>query len=668
MTKSNRWRFAGAAAAAILALSPLLGAIAQNPAMTEIEPAAGKDVTPFLVAPGREPHLSTAEEVRLLRQHVKYVFVLFQENRSYDSYFASFPGGRGLFAGPTSAVPGFTQPIINVDGSMGSVSPFRIGPDQFAADTDDVDHSFARMRDKMDIQDGKAAMDHFALIEEKKYTTAGANPSLKAKQYGELAMAYADCDTVPFLWNYANRFTLFDNFYQLTIGPSAPGAISLIAAQTGETQWVRHPDQANSNPALAKNQQGEPVVSDARPYWGSPDDKSSPVVPRNPNDKYFPPQINQTFASLPLSLGGRDATTIAKSDKQAASDLADVKDDLPAVAKHGARSYAWGWYQEGYGTEPDSAGGDSHTAYVTHHNGPAFFGYVSNNPKQAANMHGLSQFFDDIKAGKLASSGGLYYLRGGYANIAGLKPADPDPAVQKAFRGDDDHPAYSDAQISEALVAAEVNAIARSKYWKDSAILITYDESEGDYDHVAPRIIASGPDKGAVENGPRIPLLVISPYARAHTISHEEGTQASVVKLVDAVFGLPPLADLPNELKARIDGKKAFGQDDLGPADDKTPGVGQLLSAFDPARLAGKAKPLPPEYAEIPDEVVTAMPPYGNKGCAALGIVPTDIAQNLPNPIPADFNPRPNTNPTPVPPPPAPAPAAMPATPAPASK
>jgi phospholipase C len=71
-----------------------------------------------------------------------------------------------------------------------------------------------------------------------------------------------------------------------------------------------------------------------------------------------------------------------------------------------------------------------------------------------------------------------------------------------------------------------------------------------------------------------------------------------------------------------------------------------LLSAFDPARLEGKAKPLPASYAETPDADVNAIPPYGNLGCKVIGITPTDVALGIHNPIPADFNPRPKTDPT----------------------
>lgn len=629
-------------------LQPVLAA--ETAAIVEAGPQPAADLKPYVTDLRHEPKLSRAAKIKLLRQKVKYVFVLFQENRSFDSYFATFPGARGLFSQPPDQTPGFTQPIMNTDGSMGTIQPFRIGPEQFAADTDDVDHSFARMVAKMDVQNGAPRMDRFALEEEKKYANGGT-PSLKAKQFGELAMAYSDCDTVPFLWRYANHFTLFDNFFQHTIGPSSPNAIAMIAGQTGETQWVKHPTTDSSAiPENAAKGIGEPVVTDANPFWGSALDTSPHKQPYNPAANPNAPQLNQTYASLPLTLGGKDIAEAAKADQSPATDLPDVRRDIQAISGRKNAAVAWGWYQEGYDREPSdpasAASEGTHAGYVTHHNAPQYFGYVSNNPKLNANLHGLGDFFEAMRDRMLPKAGGVFYLRGGYKNIAGLVPADPDPDVRKKFLGDDDHPGYSDAQISEALVAAEVNAIARSPYWKDSAIIITYDESEGDYDHVPPQIVETAPDQRALSSGPRIPMIVISPYARAHAISHESGNHDSVIKFIDAVFDLTPLADLPDESEARKAGEKMFGQKHLGPGDDHMPGIGDLLSAFDTSRLLGKTPLLPAALAEIPDSVVQHLPHYDNKGCQAIGIVPTDIALGIKNPIPSDFNPRPATNPT----------------------
>ena len=257
-----------------------------------------------------------------------------------------------------------------------------------------------------------------------------------------------------------------------------------------------------------------PVVNDEDPYWGSPKDKTTNGrQPVNPKDfpKEYGVQRNQTYASLPLSLAGKGATTQTAGDRDAKEDLEDIQEDVEFLTRNGQKPVPWGWYQEGYDKEPtdpnlgptDACG--LHASYITHHNGPQYFGYVANNPKLSVNLHGLDDFFAAVKRNALPPEGGVFFVKGGYQNIFGLKPANPDPAVQKNFLGDDDHPAYSDAQISEAMVATAVNAIARSRYWSQCAIIITWDDSEGDYDHVPPPIRSRGPDRSVLTDGPRGP-------------------------------------------------------------------------------------------------------------------------------------------------------------------
>jgi phospholipase C len=613
----------------------------------------GRAVAPYLVPPEREPRLSAAQLWRLIRRRIRYVFVLYQENRSFDSYFGTFPGADGLYSRPPRETPGFYQPLLDTDGRIVTIHPFRIGPEQSAADTDDVDHSHSRLVAKMNLVRGRARMDRFAIVEERRHSPSG-NPSLAAKQFGELTMAYQDCDTVPLLWRYADHFTLFDHIFQLTVGPSTPGNLSIIAAQSGETQWALHPEEAyrgNGDKGM-----GVPVVNDADPFWGSQFDHSADKMPVNPRDfRGKPPQEygtqrNLTFASLPLSLRGRSLAATVAADRDPDTDLADVRRDIAAITRNGGPRIAFGWYQEGYDKKPSDPGPTDaegrHAAYVTHHNGPQYFGYIANNPHMRAQLHGLGDFFAALAQRTLPRAGGLFYVKGGYRNALGLKPFDPDAAVRRNFLGDDDHPGYSDTQISEALVATAVNAIAASPYWPDSAIIVTWDDSEGDYDHVPPPIRAKGPDGSVIMDGPRVPLLLISPYARVHAVLHEAGDHASVVKFVDRLFGLVPLALLPDEARGRARGRREFGLDNLGPADALVPGVTDLAAAFDPARLLGRAPPLPAAYAEIPDRLIRALPPATGLGCKALGIVPVDRALGIRNAIPADFNPRPKTDPT----------------------
>ncbi|MGI4788101.1 MAG: phospholipase C [Janthinobacterium lividum] len=626
-----------------LAASLPLTAYAASPA---VQPDTA--VSRFKVS--REPKLTAKQQTALLRSKVKYIFVLYQENRSFDSYFGTFPGAEGLFSKPASQTPGFSQVLINTNGTKTTIHPFRIGPAQFASDLDDIDHSHSRIVAKMDIVGGRPQMDQFAVTEELKYSPTGS-PSLKAKQFGELAMAYEDGDTIPFLWRYANRFVLFDHIFQQMTGPSTPGNLAIIGAQTGATQWMLHPDLGY--PDNGNSKPGFPMLNDNAPFWGSPSDKTAAAnrLPVNPED--FPSygvQDNLTYATLPLTLAGKMLAQVTKSDLDPKGDLDDVAEDVVGITKSGKAAVPWGWYEEGYDKEPtDSADPEDasglHASYITHHNGPQYFGYIANNAKMNAHLHGLKDFSTTLDKQTLPAQGGVFYVKGGYQNILGLHPAGPDPKVQASFKGDDDHPGYSDSQISEAQIAETVNKIAASKYWKNCAIIITWDDSEGDYDHLPPTIQSVGPDGSPTSDGPRVPLILISPYAKVSAIAHEQGDHASVVKFVDTLFGLTPLADLPDELKGRQIGERR-GLKNQGPFDDLTPHVTNLLSAFDPARLAGTAPLLPPAYAEVPEKMVRTLPQISGYGWHQIGVVPTDYRQGIKNEIPADFNPRPKTLPT----------------------
>ncbi len=649
-----------------LLLAATAAAPAQTPAKAPHEPSQVLTAPPsgifprrYTLDPAREPLLTHDQKLALIRRKVKYVFVLFQENRSFDFYFGSYPGALGLYSQPPNQTPGFTQPLVNVDGTVTTITPFRIPPfltapdgkqiPLYPSDIASVNHSHVAMVNKLDLPsnepDAVAKNDRYALTEEgvtlSPDGTPSKHPTLERKQYGELVMAHLDCNTAPFLWRYADRFTLFDQFFTTEIGPSTPNAIAMISGQVGETQWVLHPDQVT-----AKGKPGVPMLADPEPYWEvkkDDADKSAEKTQASNDPKSKNNSVNLTFATLPLSFMGDKIVETTSHDANPTFDLPDVQDDIKKIAGTPNPATHWGWYQQGYDHEPtDQPGRASHKTYIPHHNAPAYFGYIADNPTVEPHIHGLGDFFADVKAHALPTSG-VFYVRGGYGNIDGQKPLDPNPKLATVFNGNDDHPGYSDSQLSEALLAEEINAIAQSPYWKDSAILIAYDESDGLYDHGQPNIRSKDPAGLALSQGPRIPFLLLSPYGEAHAISHERVEHSSIIKFVNELFHLTPLADLPDEQKARQIGLEKYSQKDLGPADDLVPNVGDLLSGFSNTRLLGRATPLPATYAEIPKDDVAFFPHYVYQGCAVLHIKPTDA--DLPNPIPSDFNPRPDTTP-----------------------
>ena len=99
-------------------------------------------------------------------------------------------------------------------------------------------------------------------------------------------------------------------------------------------------------------------------------------------------------------------------------------------------------------------------------------------------------------------------------------------------------------------------------------------------------ILSYGPDGLPLARGIRIPLLLISPYARVHAVSHAEGDHNAVIETINALFGLPALSSLPDEKEALAAGDSpkfnAFGppgfeQKYLGPRDEESPTTASLL-------------------------------------------------------------------------------------------
>ena len=638
------------------------------------QPDITPDIAPYFNDMAAEPRLPRELLVKLLKDKIKYVFVIFNENHSFDNEYGTFPGVNGLYADgrkPRSAMdtPGFTQTYTDdISQLTVTVQPFRIGPEQNSTVVDSVDHSHTGLATKIHVVNGVAQMDKFAYDEYTRFASkGGAANNAEGTQFARLVMSHIDCDTIPFFWAWASRFTIFDNIYATEDTPSTPNAVAMIAGQSGETQWVKHGPNGEfySVGTNTGTTQGPPLVHDPEPFYGSQFDTTTvEKQPYNPEDGCSNNDIasNLTFASLPLTFQGRRITEVMAQNLNPLFDAPDIQQDIPYIQSLDNEPVHWRWYQEGYDLESTDTTTASHLSYVSHHQGPQYFGYLANTPPLRQNFRGMTDFFTDL-ANNVLPHGGVFYIRGGYKNQMGLMPPITNPsttapeiaAIYAAKAGDDDHPSYSDRQLSEAMAARVINAVAGNPdIWERSAIIITYDESDGFYDHVPPRILSYGPDGLPLSRGIRIPLILISPYARTHAVSHVEGDHNAVIETINDIFGLPPLASLPDEAQALAAGNApefnqfgppGFEQKHLGPRDINSPITDSLLSGFDPKRLLDLSPPLPASFALIPDSAVTTLPHYAGHGCQAIGITPEDIRQGIVNPIPEGFNPLPSTYP-----------------------
>jgi phospholipase C len=104
-----------------------------------------------------------------------------------------------------------------------------------------------------------------------------------------------------------------------------------------------------------------------------------------------------------------------------------------------------------------------------------------------------------------------------------------------------DHAASNNGS-GPSWVAAIVNAIGNSQYWPNTAIIITWDDWGGWYDHVAPKVVNDGISWGSgYVYGFRVPLVIVSPYAKAAYISHTTHDFGSILKFIQTTFTLPSL-------------------------------------------------------------------------------------------------------------------------------
>jgi phospholipase C len=408
------------------------------------------------IALGADDQGSLETKIALLSKKVKYVFVIFHENESFDHYFGTYSGANGLFEAPGGLTPAnktrsFTQRYLDTSLKVKTISPFLMpqavvgaGAGKvipiYPADEISVDHSHAGMANGLDVNPttGIAANDRYAMDQEGLTTNAsddivtkkGAAPTsitLAQAQKAETDIGHLDCDTIPFMWSWAKNFVLFDNFRQTVVGPSTPNAIAIIAGQSGETQWALHPNEGAkvtyANPTfpnvLGASYSSKisstnttafvPVVGDPGPFPGSNLDTNKVKPPYDTDENAANPTLDITFASLPLSFMGSDINTIIKSDENPAADLRDVQDDIHKIASFDS-PVQWGWYQQGFNDHdaPDPFDGITPPAlsgYVLHHNGPRYFGYLADNTAVlSTNLHGAKDFFNAVEGRKLPSA------------------------------------------------------------------------------------------------------------------------------------------------------------------------------------------------------------------------------------------------------------------------
>jgi phospholipase C len=466
---------------------------------------------------------------------IKHLVVIFQENVSFDHYFATYPvalnppgepffeasDGTPSVNGLGTLVDGVPDGVLltnnpnanNPANGTNAINPFRL--DRSQASTCDQDHAYGDEQKAFD----QGLMDLFPAS-----VGAGAS-SFCAPQfaYGKdkgLVMGYFDGNTVTAWWNYAQNFAINDNSYGTTFGPSTPGLLNLVSGNT---------------------------------FSAMPSAPSAKVVPNDSGQGTLVGDLDPTG----------DVCATGTTVRLSGPSIGDLLN---------AKGITWGTFMGGFDltiTNPNGTTGCNRSSpatpanggptndYIPHH---AFFQYFSStaNPNHtrpkslraigtsndggANHQYDLHDFFDALAIGNL-----------------------PAVSFLKAIAAADGHAGYSDPLLEQSMMLVPtINAIMRSPFWKTTAIIVMYDDSDGWYDHQMSAIVNSsavtntaspsngdqlnGPGvcghgmplagiEGRCGYGPRLPLLAISPFAKQNFVDHTLTDQSSVLRFIEDNWG-----------------------------------------------------------------------------------------------------------------------------------
>ncbi len=497
-------------------------------ALTACGGSSSSGGTPASAAP-----MLSAQDALATATPIKHLVVIYDENESFDHYFGTYPQASNPAGEPSFTALPNTPAVDNLMNNnllmsnpsqtnasnlaltpaipQSELLPFRLDREQ--ANTEDQTHAY---KPEQEAVDG-GLMDAFPA-----FTGFGTKRGAGAFGTPAQVLGYFDGNTVTALWNYAQHFAMSQNAYTDTYGMSAEGAIAVISGQTnGAIAVIGKAD------TVKDGQGGLTLIGDTDPA----DDVCS------------------------------STTSTVKMTSKNIGDLLNTK------------SITWGGFYGGFNLQTVNADGStgcnrttfsavlgsSQFDYMMRHIFFQFYDSTSNpsharpssiaaigssleadgvTPEPANHNYDIDDFFDAVSAGNFPS-------------VSYLKP----PGVSDA------HPGNSDPLDEQAFIVKVVNFLQQQPDWKNTAVIVTYDDSDGWYDHrfqaplsssfakrdalngpgtcnVAgvsqPSIGVSGmPVNGRCGPGMRVPFLVISPFAKANAVDDTLITQSSVVKFIE---------------------------------------------------------------------------------------------------------------------------------------
>jgi phospholipase C len=515
---------------------------------------------------------------------IKHLVVIFNENRSFDHYFGTYPnalnppGEPAFVAAPGTPVPNnyishpellTNNPNLNPANGAGATNPFRL--DRSQSNTASQSHNYTS--EQLAFDNGKA--DLFPLDVGRAATSGLTNLNAPAP-LGSPAfnttgqtMGYFDGNTITAFWNYAQNFAMSDNAWSDTFGPSTPGLLNMFAGQTnGVVPQVTLNGVVQNTPASTTQVipdgttgfvDGFTLIADLDPTLDvcstavQPGKSGTTIISNAPNIGSLLKKANIPWGSF---VGGFNLQAVNENQSIGCPGVTmDSQGNISFNTNPGRSTIS-------------QVSQVQVTDYIPHHIWFQYFKDTANpnhiRPASIAEIghdgpanHGydIQDFFTSVSAGN-------------YPAVSFIKM----PAFQ------DSHPngGESNTLDEQAGVVDLINFLQEQPDWDSTAVIIAYDDSDGWYDHVfaQPKSRASfsqipvirggvqtsltdavngngncgipgAPDtslptgihgqgvNGRCGAGMRQPLLLISPYAKKNFISHVFSTQASIPQFIE---------------------------------------------------------------------------------------------------------------------------------------
>jgi len=421
---------------------------------------------------------------------IKHLVVIFQENVSFDHYFATYPHATNPMGEPHFHARRGTPTVNGLNGALltnnpNLVNPFRI--DRANAATCDQDHGYT---DEQKAFDG-GLMDLFV-------QTVGTGPGTD----GILTcaktdvMGYFDGNTVTALWNYAQHFAMNDNSFSTTFGPSSPGAINLVSGQTvGATGVVGDTSGDIVNGTL---------IDDAQPAFDNCDTREA------------------------ASMSGQNIGNLLS-----------------------AKGITWGWFQGGFRNcqvAHTGSDGKAKKDYIPHHEpfqyyqstsnpthlAPSSTALIGHDGDQANHQYDIQDFwtaFDNHNFPEVSflKAPGFQDGHAGYS----------DPLAEQTFLVQTINRLQQSGEWDETAV---IILYDDSDGWYDHAMGPIVSPSSTPADALLGPGNCGTPKPGAQQGkcgfGPRQPFLIISSFAKRNFVDHTITDQSSVTRFIEDNWGL----------------------------------------------------------------------------------------------------------------------------------